>query len=233
MKPYIVLDTETAPQPNFDYRNMAGTSLVYDCGWIVTDGEQVFESRSFVVAETWNNDELMNSAYYAAKLPQYHAGLGADWTLAPFLQIYTQFAADCETYGVRDVWAYNAGFDRDTLNNTIATYSNGFRRYFFPYGVTIKDIWSAAGDTICNTNKYVAWCISNGYYKRETGNPSTTAETVYRYLSGTTFTEKHTALADCEIEAYILQRVRKRKQKHNTKPNKSGWRKAAQRAKAM
>ena len=229
MKPYIIIDTETAPTANFDPRNMGGTSLVYDFGWIVTNGEQVFERRSFIVSETFNNADLMNSAYYARKLPQYRAGIGKDWTLAPFLEIYSQFIADIHTYNVRDVWAYNANFDRDALNNTVATYSNGFRPYFFPYNIRIKDVWSAAGDTICNTDKYVLWCLDHNYTK-PSGNPLTTAEVVYRYLtSNIDFIEAHTALAACEIENYILQRVRKRKQKHNTTPNRSGWRKASKR----
>lgn len=228
MKSYIVIDTETAPTADFDPRHMGETSLVYDCGWLVCDGSRVLVRRSFIVSETFDNPELMNSAYYARKLPQYRAGAGKDWQVASFREVVQQFTADCEAFSVRDVWAYNARFDRAALNNTICTYSNGYKPYFFPFGVTVKDIWSAAGDTICNTNKYVLWCIKNGYYKRETGNPSTTAETVYRYLTGNdTFTEAHTALADCEIENYILQRVRKRKQKHNNKPNGGGWRKAS------
>lgn len=233
MKPYIVIDTETAPAENFNPHDMANTSLVYDLGYIVTDGVRVFARRSFVVAETFDNDQLMNSAYYADKLPQYHEGMGDQWEKMPFLAIWAQFKEDCKTYGVRDVWAYNARFDRDTLNNTIETYSNGFVRFFFPYNVTIKDIWSAAGDTVCNTNKYVVWCIRNGYVKPNTGNPLTTAETVYRYLTNSDFVEAHTALTDCEIENYILQRIRKRKQKYNVKPNGNGWRKASKRAQAL
>jgi hypothetical protein len=233
MKPYIVIDTETAPAANFSRARMGETSLVYDCGWIVTDGEQMFERRSFVVAETFSNPDLMKSAYYASKLVQYHLGLGIDWTPASFLNIVNQFAADCRKYDVKDVWAYNARFDLATLNNTISTYSNGYRTHFFPFGITVKDIWTAAGDTICNTRKFANYCLSNGFLTAGC-NPQTTAEIVYRYLTDNAhFEEAHTALADCDIENYILFRVRKRKQKHNTKPNGSGWRKAAKQLDAL
>ena len=230
MKPYIVIDTETAPAPNYDAKWPGGTSLVYDCGWIVTDGEHVFERRSFVVRETFENDTLMNSAYYRRKLPMYRAGLGVEWTPAQFIEVWHQFLNDCKTYKVQDVWAFNAQFDRDTLNNTINTYSNGYRPFFLPYGLTWKCIRSAAGDTVCNTRKYAGYCILNGYLT-DNNNPRTSAEVIYRYLTGNDdFIEAHMALNDCEIENDILQRVRKRKQKHSTKPNGQAWRKPKKRA---
>lgn len=227
MKPYVVLDTETAPEASFNKNDMANTSLVYDFGYTITDGENVLCERSFVIAETFFNNELMDSAYYANKKPMYMAGLGTDWQVVSFIVAWQTFKADCAAYGVRDVYAYNARFDRDVLNHTIRHYSNGFVRFFFPYKMRVKDIWTMAGDTVCATKKYVKWCITNGYVN-PTGNPKTSAEAVYRYLANDNeFVEAHTALNDAQIEAFILRKVRNRKQKANTKPNGSGWRKAA------
>ena len=74
MKNFIVFDTETAPTvKHYDRRAHPETSLVYDFGWVVVDGNDfsIKEERSFIIAETFTNHQLMNSAYYANKLPQY------------------------------------------------------------------------------------------------------------------------------------------------------------------
>ena len=53
-------------------------------------------------------------------------------------------------------------------------------------------------------DSYKTFCEANNYFS-ETGNYSTTAEAVYRYISeNTDFIEAHTALRDAEIEAEIL-----------------------------
>lgn len=231
MKPYAVIDTETAPQANFDKRNMDKTSLVYDFGYVISDGEEIICARSFIISETFFNSEMMNSAYYADKLPQYRAGMNIEWEVVDFITAWRTFKADCEQFGVRDVFAYNAKFDRNVLNHTIEHYSNGFVKFFFPYKTRIKDIWSMAGDTVCATKKYVKWCVDNGYLS-EAGNPRTSAEVVYRYLmKNDSFIEAHTALNDAFIEEEILRKVRKRHQKANSKPNGQGWRKASNIAK--
>ena len=229
-KKFIVIDTETAPvvpSDEVDPRNMR----VYDLGWIVTDRDGViYEQRSYIIANTFFNHALMQGAYYADKLPQYYQGMGTAWEVISFLDAYKQFAADVKQYNVRDIWAYNARFDRSALNATIEDYSNGFRAFFYPFGCKVRDIWDYAGSTICNTKKYVAWCRENGFVS-DKGNPQTSAEVVYRYITGRNdFAEAHTALNDCEIELSILRAARKRHQKAR-KSMGQGWRDAAKIAK--
>lgn len=229
---FIVVDTETAPIIKTDDVDPA-LMRVYDLGWIVTDASgKVYDRRSYIIADTFCDSRLMNSAYYADKLPQYHQGMGNDWEVVNLLDAFKQFAADVKDYNVRDIWAYNARFDLAALNATIEDYSNGFRCFFFPFKCKVRDIWDYAGSTICNTHKYVRWCRENGYIS-DKGNPKTSAETVYRYLTGeNTFNEAHTALADCEIESYILNKARKRHQKARHSMGQ-GWRDAATLAKAL
>jgi heme oxygenase len=69
--------------------------------------------------------------------------------------------------------------------------------------------------TICDTNKYVRWCLLNGMVT-EKGNVKTNAQTVYAYMiDDINYVEEHHALADCEIEREIYFKARKRKQKHH------------------
>ena len=223
---FIVIDTETAPTiANKDYP-VAATSRVYDLGYIVANRNgEILEKRSFIISETFFKDEWMNSAYYAEKLPQYYAGMGTEWQVTSFLAAYRQFRADVERYRVKDVWAFNARFDDSVLNATIRAFSNGFKQTFIPEKCQVRDIWDFAGSTICNTKKFVEWCFENGKLTAK-GNPSTSAETVYSYLiNKLDFTERHTALNDCEIELAILLACFKRKQKARHSKGQ-GWRDA-------
>lgn len=227
---FIVLDCE-ATQEVKTRECRPDAALVYDLGWIVTDGETVFERRSLVISDVYFS-RAMETAYYAEKLPQYVAGLlTSEWEMTNMVKARELFAADCEQYDVRVVWAYNCRYDRIALAHTCEVLSNGFVCDFFPASVTVRDIWGAAGSTICATAKYVRWCVENGYVSAK-GNPTTNAEIVMRYLTGEEFNEAHTALADCEIELAILMAAKKRKQKMDTREGQ-GWREAARIAKGL
>ena len=205
---FVVIDTETTPVAKTDDVR-ADLMRVYDFGYIIaSDNGEILVSRSFVIAETFYNNQLMKSAYYADKLPQYYAGLGTEWQVVSLAEAKRIFAQDCREYNVRKAWAFNGRFDMVTLDATINDYSNGFVRYFLPYNMKWYDIMAYAKTAICATDKYKNWCKSNGYVTAK-GNVRHTAEVVYRYISGTDFVERHTALADCEIELKILQKCLK------------------------
>ncbi len=233
MKKFIVLDTETAPTADCpkDGQAHADCSNVYDLGYIVADRKgNIYERHSLLITDIFFNDNMMDSAYYAHKRPIYKNGLGSgEWRSVQFLTAYNEFQECVKRHNVREIWAYNINFDKQTLNRTTRDLSHGWRKWFFPFGVTLRDIWDFAGSTICDTAKYVKWCKANGYMTK-TGNPVTNAETVYRYITGSEFTEAHTALADCEIELAILGRCLRRKKKSPTTCGQ-GWRKPAARAK--
>lgn len=228
MANFVVIDTETAPTVNHgDNQAHPETSLVYDFGYIIADNNgHIYVERSFIIAETFCNTNLMNSAYYANKLPQYKQGMGDEWQVVSFLEAYRTFKDDCKQYNVKTIWAYNVLFDEIALNNTIKTYSNGFLNWFKPYGMKYRDIWSEVGFTICNTKKYVNWAIEQGF-TTSSGNPSTSAENVYRYMIGDEeYIERHTALEDCYIELELLLKA-KRYHKKTPKGKKQGWRAVA------
>lgn len=221
---FIVLDCE-ATQEVKARGCCPNSALVYDLGWVVTDGVEMHERRSLVISDIYSN-KAMKSAYYAKKLPQYEVGLlTGDWTMVNMVKARELFAADCEKYDVREVWAYNCHYDRIALAHTCEVLSNGFVNEFFPAGTKVRDIWGAAGSTICATAKFVKWCMANDYVTAK-GNPTTNAEVVTRYLTDEDFVEAHTALADCEIELAILMAAKRRKQKMDTR-EQQGWRTAA------
>ena len=230
-KNFIVLDTETAPMiKHRDGKAHPETSLVYDLGWVVVDGNtfEIISSTSFVIADTYCNPALMNSAYYAKKLPQYNAGAAfcptaAEWHIKSFLGAWQVFCNQITFYNVQKVWAWNVQFDNIALDHTITHYSNGFITSFLPQDVTWGDVWDYVTSRLCITKKYVNWCIDNEFITAK-GNPQTSAETVYRYItSQPDFIEQHTAQSDAEIEAQMLIKAKKAHKKGKNTIGQ-GWR---------
>ena len=73
-KKYIlVIDTETANGfMGEDNKLDLSNSLVYDIGYKVVDKKgNTYEENSFVIYDIFFNKEMMQSAYYKQKIPQY------------------------------------------------------------------------------------------------------------------------------------------------------------------
>lgn len=218
----IVLDTETLGDVNIN-----DSIMVYDFGFIVlNDNLEIVEQHRYLVKEVFCDHAAdMLTAYYANKLPQYHLAV-CDGTLEikSFLELWRQFKNICKSYNVKEVWAHNASFDRNALNNTLRILSNGFAEFFVPYGVEWHCTQAFAAQTICNSRNYFKFCVENDFVSAK-GNVSTTAENIYRYITqNTNFVEEHTALADVLIETEILRKCKKQHKKADTTPSRAAWR---------
>ena len=206
---YLGFDTETCnslidEKGKLDLSN----SLVYDIGWEIIDRHgRPYKKRSFVVKEIWETPELMESAYYKDKIPQYEKEIQEGKRIvAPFEKIRIIFLSDRKKWKCKAVFAHNAYFDYNALNVT-ARYLTGSRlRYFFPYKVDIWDTLKMSRDAIGKTKKYTDYCIKNEYLTNHaTPQNRLTAEILYRYISDTPhFIESHTGLEDVEIEKEIF-----------------------------
>ena len=98
----IVLDTETC--------NTIEQPLPYDIGWVVCDRKgNIYERRSFVVAEVFcDMKDVMKSAYYADKIPQYWDDIKAGTrTIASVWAIRRQLISDIKEYSTKKIGAYN------------------------------------------------------------------------------------------------------------------------------
>ena len=205
----VVIDCETAPC-DFTIDEVTPINmLAYDIGWVVTDRQgRVYETRSFVNADVFLDEkELMNSAYYAQKIPEYWADIKAGKrTLTSFYNIKKAFDKDIEDYAVCEVYAHNMRFDYGALNNTQRWLTKSKYRYFFPYGVDICDTLKVARQLIGTMPTYKRFCEKNGYMtKHKTPQPRMTAEVLYRFISGDDdFEEEHKGLDDVLIEKEIL-----------------------------
>ncbi len=216
---FIVLDTETA--------NSVEQPLPYDIGWAVVDRQgNFYETRSFVVYEIYCGErDLMKTAYYANKLPQYENDIkNGTRQLKGFWNIRRQFIEDIKKYNVKKVGAYNMNFDKRALNNDIRYISKSWARWFFPYGIEFFCIWHCACQVLLNRKSYIKFAIENELIN-PTGNIQTSAESCYKYITkNPNFKESHTGLEDVFIEVEILKACFKQHKKMSTAINTQCWR---------
>ena len=204
----LVLDTETTNTLT-DANGRLDTScvLMYDCGWSVVDTKgNVYEERSYVNSDIFVHErELMQSAYYAKKIPQYVADLrSGKRKMATTYEIRKAMLADLETYRIKEVVAHNASFDYNGLNTIQRWTTKSKYRYWFPYGIVVWDTMKMARDVIHKMPPYRKFCEEHGLLTKN-GRLSTTAENLYRFIiKDPAFKESHTGLEDVQIEREIM-----------------------------
>ena len=216
----IVLDTETCPI-DIDFEGVSPQNmLVYDCGWAVVDKRgKVYKTRSFINADIFLKEkELMNSAYYANKIPMYWEQIKrGERILTSFYNIRKTLLEDIAEFEVKEIFAHNMRFDYGTLNTTQRWVTKSQYRYFFPYGIEICDTLKMARDVIAKMPTYQRFCKENGYLTKN-GQYRLTAEIIYRFISkNNDFIESHTGLEDVLIEKEILAYCYKQRKKMRKK----------------
>lgn len=184
-------------------------SLVYDLGYAVTDKKgNIYKTESFVIYETFvAMSDVMKSAYYAEKIPQYWEDIRAGKRkLVTFATARKQLLKDMKDYKTNIVFAHNAGFDLRALNTTYRYITKSKYRFFFKWGTEIWDTLKMSKDTICKQKGYISYCENNNYMtKHKTPRVRATAEILYKYLTGDdNFSESHTGLEDVLIETEIM-----------------------------
>lgn len=203
----IVIDTETAPCDKDLQEVLPSNMLVYDIGWAVVDKRGiVYKTRSFVVAEVFLDERnLMKSAYYANKIPQYWEDIKAGRkVLTTFYNIHKILLEDIAEFEVEQIFAHNMRFDYGALNNTQRWLTKSKYRYFFPKDLVICDTLKMARDVVAKTPTYIAFCEENGFLTKN-GKPQTKAETLFAYMTNNPeYKESHTGLEDVLIEKDIM-----------------------------
>lgn len=197
MKKFIVIDTETT--------NSLDDPFCYDVGFAVVDSlGNVIESHSYVVADVFLDSELMESAFFADKIPQYWEDIkSGKRKLRRFKTIRAIFADVVKQYDINIILAHNARFDNRSLNLTQRFLTSSKYRYFFPYGIEIWDTLKMARKVLCDES-YDTFCYENDFLTKR-GCKRYTAEIIYKYLTNNLdFVEEHTGLEDVMIEKEIF-----------------------------
>ena len=198
---FLVIDTETT--------NSIDDPFCYDVGFAVVNAAgEVFETHSYVVADIFLDDELMASAYFAEKIPQYWEEIkNGKRILRRFKTIKAILRDVVQQYGIKYIVAHNASFDYRSLNYTQRLLTSSKYRYFLPWGVEIWDTLKMARQVLGNDETYKQFCIDNGFVYGNEEKPKCryTAEIIHRFLTGDLdFIEEHTGLEDVLIEKEIL-----------------------------
>lgn len=216
----MVIDTETA--------NSLDDPLVYDVGFLIADRKgKIYAQRSYVVNDIFSHErELMQSAYYAQKIPLYHTLLEHNVMEEKSLFfIQAEIKRLCQEYNVKYIYAYNMSFDRKSTSTSLRYISKSEKRWFFPYGVKLRCIWAGACDTIFQQKTFKDMAITNGWYS-PSKNYRTNAEVGFQYITGNLqFVESHTALSDALVELQILVSIFRQKKKVDWTPRQSCWQK--------
>lgn len=203
----MVLDCETAPCDNTLEEVTPFNMLVYDIGWAIVDKRgKVYEQKSYINADIFLDEkQLMKSAYYADKIPNYWQDIKAGTRImTSFYRIKQKLLLDLKKYNITQIFAHNMRFDYNALNNTERWLTKSKYRYFFPYNIEVCDTLKFARQLIATMPTYKKFCIDNGYMTKN-NRPRLTAEVIYRFISGDgEFIESHTGLEDVMIEKEIL-----------------------------
>lgn len=195
----IVLDTETT--------NDLDCPIVYDLGFAVVDlAGNVYETHSYVVADIFLDKDLMQSAFFADKIPQYWDDIKqGKRIMRKWLTIRSILREVCAQYGITKIFAHNAIFDWRSCQTTQRYLTCSKYRYFFPYGVELWDTLRMARAVLGADDDYKAFCYENEYLTKRM-QARYTAEIIYRYLvQNDEFEEAHTALEDVLIEKEIMR----------------------------
>lgn len=215
---FLVLDVETA--------NSTDDALVYDIGYAISDrAGHVYEADSFIVKDIFFGErEMMNSAYYAEKIPRYLDGIEAnEFKVVSFSRAKQIIANALKKWDVEAVAAYNANFDYRALNTTERWLTKSKYRYFLPYGTKVFCIWHMACQMICTQTRYIKFCLDNNFVSAS-GNIKTSAETVYAYMTkNPEFDESHTGLQDVLIEVQIMAKCFAQHKRMNKNINRFCW----------
>jgi hypothetical protein len=201
---FLLLDVETA--------GGLGNPLIYDLGFAIVNREgEVLEKHSFLIKEIFNEPTLMNSAYYAEKIPSYVNELkNSKHKLVPFAYAIKVMMNAAKAHNVETVSAYNLAFDLRALNST-SKYLKG--KGFTFYNKIQLCIWSLACEVLFTQKTYQKVARREGWVS-QAGNVKTSAEMAFRYITGDyNFIEEHKGLSDVLIEAQILAKCIRQKKK--------------------
>jgi hypothetical protein len=205
-----------------------GRPLVYDLGIaaVVRRTGEIIESHSLVLDEIFYGESaLMESAYYAEKIPFYHEGISnGAFRVVSVWEAWRIVRRMMEKHNITRVYAYNCAFDKNALNSTMKYHTANKCRNFFPYGTEFCDIWHMACQTVLSQKRYRKFAHAHGFVS-EAGNLRTSAECAYAYLTGTPdYVEPHTGLEDVRIETEILSWVLRQKKRISEAIVHNPWR---------
>ena len=206
VKRIAVIDTETLG---------VDKPLVYDLAVTITDKKgNIYAQKNWIIKEVFEQKDLMQSAYYANKLPLYDKMIAEGSAIVkPWKEVQAEFNELCNKFEISVISAYNLGFDKRALTYTHKCLGNVDKFLKLNKVPELWDIWGIAAQTIMQQKTFHKIALRENWYT-EKGNVLSNDEVAYRYITNDLqFMESHTALHDTEIESQILVRCLNQKMK--------------------
>lgn len=195
----MIIDTETT--------NSIDDPIVYDLGYEIFDLDGLlYDRNSFVNADVFLDEELMSSAYFIDKIPQYWKDIkNGKRELRRWRTITDTLYKTIRDNDVKIIVAHNARFDYRSIHLTQRYETASRWRWVFPYGVEWWDSLTMARQILKDDEAYNNFCFDNGFVTAN-GKPRFTAEVLYKFITNDLdFEESHTGLEDVQIERKIFE----------------------------
>lgn len=190
----MVFDTETTSLDK---------PFCYDLGGVLynTETGEILDTFSFIIQQVWHNLPLFESSYYKEKRELYIKKMrGRTAELTKFGYATQKILRLAQKHEVQAVFAYNSPFDDRVLNFNCDWYKVINPIEHLP----LYDIRAAVHSKIAFNPQFQIFCKNHELFT-ESGNYSTTAENVYKYITNNAeYVEEHTGLEDSLIELQIL-----------------------------
>lgn len=187
-KLYFTVDTETLG-------GMTNPKNAYHISGIIHDNTgKMYATCNYLVASMY--DLIRDDEYHKSHFEDYAEMVRAGAvTFMPTIEsVITAIETLLDHYGVEVVMAYNAGFD--LIRGACAPLIEN--REFI-------DLWAMAIECLVIRKKYATFCRNNNLKSSSGKTVSTSAESVYAYLTNNPdFEERHTAFEDSKIEMEIF-----------------------------
>ena len=197
----IMLDTETT--------NTLDDPIVYDLGYEIFDLEgNLYDRNSFVNADVFLDKELMASAFFADKVPQYWEEIKqGKRELRTWRTITDTLYKAIKENDATIICAHNSRFDYRAIHTTQRYETSSRWRWVLPWGMEWWDTLKMARATLGKSADYKAFCVAHELLT-EKATPRLTAEAIYKYLTrNADFVEAHTGLEDVQIERKIFEHL--------------------------
>lgn len=182
----------------------------YDVSFINIFKRSITHKIAYINKDIYDNDYLMNNAFYKNKIPFYNEKLKTDsnYKKVNDKELLLNLNSFIKENKIKYFLAFNVKFDYMSINNLYdkVGVKNEFKK------LRLIDIWKIATDMLEMFKplyeSYMLFCYKNNYITESGKNVKTSAETFNRWVNNDlNFIENHTGLEDTFCEYNILLKL--------------------------
>lgn len=182
----------------------------YDVSFINILKRQITHKIAYINKDIYDNEYLMNNAFYKNKIPFYNEKLATDkdYKKVSDKELLLNLNKFIKENKIRYFLAFNVKFDYASINNLYdkVGVKNEFKK------LRLIDIWKIATDMLEMFpqlyESYMLFCYRNNYITESGKNVKTSAEIFNRWVNNDlNFIENHTGLEDTLCEYNILLKL--------------------------